>query len=146
MEAHAAAGNRAEALQVYERCRLLLAEELGAYPSPETESIYRQLLAAPAPEDRASEVPPGEVPGASRERSPAVRRRTLLVGALAGVIAAAVAVPLFAFSSGGSRATELDGALGGNAVGAVSASTGHIVAAIPLSASPDAIAAGAGSI
>ena len=48
MEAHAAAGNRAEALQVYERCRLLLAEELGAYPSPETDSIYRQLLAAPA--------------------------------------------------------------------------------------------------
>ena len=40
MEAHAAAGNRAEALRVYERCRRLLAEELGAYPSPETESIY----------------------------------------------------------------------------------------------------------
>src|SRR5213078_1098267 len=44
MEAHAAAGNRAEALQVYERCRLLLAEELGTYPSPETEAVYRELL------------------------------------------------------------------------------------------------------
>jgi 8-oxo-dGTP pyrophosphatase MutT (NUDIX family) len=44
MHAHAAAGNRAEALQTYERCRRLLAEELGAYPSPETESIYRELL------------------------------------------------------------------------------------------------------
>jgi peptide/nickel transport system substrate-binding protein len=150
MEAHVVAGNRAEALQVYERCRLLLAEELGAYPSPETDSIYRQLLAAPAPDDQASAVPSGEVSpplrGATRERSPAVRRRTLLVGALAGVIAAAVAVPLFAFSSGGSRPTQLDGSLAGNAVGAVSASTGHIFAAIPLSASPDAIAAGAGSI
>ena len=30
MEAHVAAGNRAEALRVYERCRRLLAEELGA--------------------------------------------------------------------------------------------------------------------
>ena len=48
MEAHAAAGNRAEALRAYERCRRLLAEELGAYPSPETESIYRELLAAPS--------------------------------------------------------------------------------------------------
>ena len=43
MKAHIAAGNRAEALQVYERCRHLLAEELGAYPSPETESVYRGL-------------------------------------------------------------------------------------------------------
>lgn len=46
MEAHAAAGNRAEALRAYDRCRKLLAEELGAYPSPETESFYRELLAA----------------------------------------------------------------------------------------------------
>jgi YVTN family beta-propeller protein len=147
MEAHAAAGNRAEALQVYERCRRLLAEELGAYPSPETEAIYRQLLAAPAREDGASATaPPAEVRGATRERPAAVRRRTLLVAALAGVIAAAVAIPLLAFSSGGSRVTQRDVTLGGNAVGAVSASTGHIVAAIPLSAAPDAIAAGAGSI
>ena len=50
MQAHAAAGNRAEALTVYERCRKLLAEELGAYPSPETESFYRELLAAPPSE------------------------------------------------------------------------------------------------
>jgi peptide/nickel transport system substrate-binding protein len=156
MEAHVAAGNRAEALRVYEQCRQLLAEELGAYPSPETESIYRQLLAAPAPEHRASAVPPDEDPpvaeglpasfprlrGSTRERLPAVRRRTVFVVALAGVIAAAVAISLVAFSSGGSRPTQLDG----NAVGAVSASTGHISAAIPLSGSPGAIAAGAGSI
>jgi peptide/nickel transport system substrate-binding protein len=151
MEAHAAGGNRAEALQVYERCRRLLAEELGAYPSPETESIYRQLLAAPVPGDGASTTmpPDEEVEPASpttRKRSPVVHRRTLLVGALAGVIAAAVAVPLLAFSSGESSATQLDVTLGGNAVGAVSTSTGHIFAATPLSASPDAIATGAGSI
>jgi DNA-binding SARP family transcriptional activator len=44
MEAHAADGNSAEALRVYERCRRLLADELGAYPSPETESVYQRLL------------------------------------------------------------------------------------------------------
>ena len=145
MEAHAAAGNRAEALQVYERCRRLLAEELGAYPSPETETIYRQLLAAPAREDGATTTAP---PGVNLEPAPQARRRnrrTLLVGALAGVIAAAVAVPLFAFSSGESGATQPTVTLGGNAIGAVSVSTGHIVAATALAASPEAITAGAGS-
>ena len=163
MEAHAAAGNRAEALQVYERCRLLLAEELGAYPSPETDSIYRALLEAPQTPVRTTPVAePTVEPGKSElsqlqtelpalrakkvTERPSWKRRAVLFSALSGVIAAAVAVPLFAFSSGGSRATQLDGTLGGNAVGAVSASTGHIFAAIPLSASPDAIAAGAGSI
>ena len=164
MEAHVVAGNRAEALRVYEQCRQLLAEELGAYPSPETDSIYRALLEAPQTPVRATppvvepSVEPGE-PELSQLRTeppalsakkvaerPSRKRRTVLVAAIAGVIAAAVAVPLFAFSSSGSRATPLDGRLGGNAVGAVSASTGHIFASIPLSASPDAIAAGAGSI
>ena len=54
MQAHAAAGDSAEALRVYERCRRLLAEELGAYPSPETESIYRDLLRSPASDGHAA--------------------------------------------------------------------------------------------
>src|SRR5262249_53887310 len=122
-------------------CRRLLAEELGAYPSPETDSIYRRLLAAPVPEDGA----PAAAPGEEVEPAPQARRRsgrTLFVAALAGVIATAVAVSLRALSHGGGAAIQL----GGDAVGAVSASTGHILAAIPLSASPDAITAGAASI
>src|SRR6478735_7905428 len=51
---HVVAGNRAEALRVYEQCRQLLAEELGAYPSPETDSIYRALLEAPQTPVRAT--------------------------------------------------------------------------------------------
>lgn len=42
--AHRAGGNRAEALRAYERCRRLLAEELGVAPSPETEAAYLGLL------------------------------------------------------------------------------------------------------
>jgi SARP family transcriptional regulator, regulator of embCAB operon len=44
MRAHAAAGNAAEALRVYERCRTLIADELGVPPSPETRALHRELL------------------------------------------------------------------------------------------------------
>jgi DNA-binding SARP family transcriptional activator len=44
MRAHAAAGNVAEGLWVYERCRTLLSEELGVNPSPETRETHLQLL------------------------------------------------------------------------------------------------------
>lgn len=44
MRAHAAVGNRAEALRVYESCRNLLSEELGVSPSPRTEGVYLDIL------------------------------------------------------------------------------------------------------
>ena len=44
MRAHAALGNRAEALRTYERCRRLLADELGADPSAAIEALYLELL------------------------------------------------------------------------------------------------------
>lgn len=45
----AGSGNRAKALLAYEKCRRLLAEELGADPSPETEAMYRELLGGEGP-------------------------------------------------------------------------------------------------
>jgi SARP family transcriptional regulator, regulator of embCAB operon len=44
MQAHAFAGDSAEALRVYERCRRFLADELGAYPSAESEAAYLEIL------------------------------------------------------------------------------------------------------
>ncbi|HVF19931.1 MAG TPA: BTAD domain-containing putative transcriptional regulator [Mycobacteriales bacterium] len=44
MRCHFAAGSRAEALRVYERCRANLGETLGVDPSPETESVYLEIL------------------------------------------------------------------------------------------------------
>ncbi len=49
--AHAKAGNRGEALRAYERCRRVLAEELGVNPSPSTEVAYLELLQDPPPVD-----------------------------------------------------------------------------------------------
>ena len=44
MEAVAASGNAAEALNVYETLRTLLREELGVAPSPATQDLHRALL------------------------------------------------------------------------------------------------------
>lgn len=59
MTAHCGAGNPAEALRAYDRCRGVLAEELGASPSTATESIYLSLLAdePPAGTIDASRIP-----------------------------------------------------------------------------------------
>lgn len=45
MAAHAARGDRAEALRAYERCRRLLAEELGTPPSRETQALAARIEA-----------------------------------------------------------------------------------------------------
>jgi SARP family transcriptional regulator, regulator of embCAB operon len=44
MRAHAAGGERAEALRVYGRLRTLLADELGVDPSPETTALHLTIL------------------------------------------------------------------------------------------------------
>jgi len=45
MRALAAAGNRAEAVRAYTRCKKLLADELGVAPAPETEAVVAELRA-----------------------------------------------------------------------------------------------------
>ena len=44
LQSHAGAGNRGEALRAYERCRSVLAEQLGVSPSAGTEAAYMALL------------------------------------------------------------------------------------------------------
>jgi DNA-binding SARP family transcriptional activator len=56
-----AAGDRARALQVYERCRQLLAEELGVAPSPETEVAHLELLRADVQASTARHLEPPPV-------------------------------------------------------------------------------------
>jgi DNA-binding SARP family transcriptional activator/streptogramin lyase len=101
MQAQSDAGNDAEALRTYERCRALLSEELGAYPSPETKAVDLEILrnspstAAAQPEqlnldDPRSESPPppiGETPTRDRRKLAAFTAAVLVV---AGVAAAAL--------------------------------------------------------
>jgi DNA-binding SARP family transcriptional activator len=49
MQALVAGGNRAQAVVAYDRCRRLLADQVGIAPSPETERLYRQIIGARSP-------------------------------------------------------------------------------------------------
>jgi YVTN family beta-propeller protein len=135
MTAYAAAGDRADALRVYERCRRLLADELGAYPSPETESLYRELLAVPSP-DAAPAAPAAEATGTRRPR----RRAALSVAALAtvGVLAGA----MLATRSEGSEVP----AIAANAVGLISKDGETVREQIRTDAAPTKVVYGHGAV
>jgi YVTN family beta-propeller protein len=77
--------------------------------------------------------------------SPILRRRSLLAAVAAGVIAAAVAIPVFALGGGSGGSVALAG-VDANAVGTVDASTGKIVASVPVGTTPGSVAFGEGSI
>jgi SARP family transcriptional regulator, regulator of embCAB operon len=47
MRAYAASGGRAQALQTYDRLRTLMADQLGASPSPVSEATYLEILRTP---------------------------------------------------------------------------------------------------
>jgi DNA-binding SARP family transcriptional activator/streptogramin lyase len=134
MEARIAAGDRAEALRVYDRCRRLLAEELGAYPSPETEALYRGLLEAPEAAS-VDDVHSGE-PGAVGAMTPAAtggRGRWRL--GLAAVILAGAAVAAVLADTGRSAAKVIVP----NSVVRVDPSTLKVTEVAPVANTPDLI-------
>ena len=73
-----------------------------------------------------------------------LRRRAILAGALAGVIAAAVAIPIFAFGQGGGGGSVE--AAAGDSVAFFDSHSGHLVADAGVGASPTAVAVGRGAI
>jgi len=106
MQAQSAAGNDAEALRTYERCRALLAEELGAYPSPETEAVYLEILRS-SPRGSAVEVdqldtdvPRTTSPPPATSGPPKRDRRKLAALAAAALLIAGVAAVALVFTSG----------------------------------------------
>jgi hypothetical protein len=104
MQAHIAAGNPAEALRVYERCRRFLGEELGAYPSAETEALYRELLSS-TPKSALVDSPPidadhVEVDEVPESGSSPRRRRRRFAAAGAGALLIVVAAAAIATTQG----------------------------------------------
>jgi YVTN family beta-propeller protein len=176
MEAHVAAGNPAEALGVYERCRRLLADELGTYPSPETESLYRVLLEAPSTQPRVTEVPrprppPDEalvhleqailrddaalaLPSASEtpeESGDALAHPTPPAARRRAGLAAAVAVVVIVglatiAAVASTKAPNSAASVQGDAVAVVDAVKARLVGSVPVTAPPGAIVYGAGSV
>src|SRR5580765_3018483 len=153
MEAHVAAGNRGEALRVYEQCRALLADELGSYPSPETESIYRALLEAPAPQAvAAAAAEPATrdaAPPADLDRAPepgfaqhSARRKRVAASALVVAATAAAVAGVLATRGGATHAT----AVAANAVGLIDTRSGRVSNQVPVGNGPTSVAVGEGSV
>jgi YVTN family beta-propeller protein len=74
-----------------------------------------------------------------------VRRRTVLIAMLAGVIAAAVAIPIFAFGQGGGGSVSIDAAAG-NSVGFVDPASNKLVADVEVGTTPTDVAVGEGAV
>jgi YVTN family beta-propeller protein len=151
MEAHAAAGNPAEALRAYERCRRFLADELGAYPSAETESIYRDLLLAPTsaaqtPRDGDRLLVVDTQPARAIEvtASPRIARRHVPIAiGTALLVATAIAVSVAELRSGDTA--ELRTAAP-NSVAVIDPETTGLVADIPVGTGPTSVVAGDGAV
>jgi peptide/nickel transport system substrate-binding protein len=77
---------------------------------------------------------------------PILRRRSVLAAALVGVIAAAVAIPVFALSSGGSGGSVAEASIGANSVGALDASTGRLLGSSALASTPGSVTAAGGAV
>ena len=79
MRAHAFAGNRALAIAQYQLCRGVLQADLGVEPMPETQELYRSLVAAETSPPAPAAAPPVRTPLASaRQRIARVRRALAL--------------------------------------------------------------------
>jgi streptogramin lyase len=130
MEAHVAAGNGGEALRVYERCRRFLADELGAYPSPETEALYRDLLEAPA-----------VLPHARTARAPRTRRRAVAV-AIGVLVFAAIAAGALAFD----KRSDPPPAVVPNSLVRIDPHTLRVTQVVPVEELPDLVVAAGGYV
>jgi YVTN family beta-propeller protein len=114
--------------------------DLGTYQLKDIDRPER--LFQLAVEDLPSEFPP--LKAAKVAEPHPLRRRAILLSALAGVIAAVVAIPIFAFGGGGSG--ESIEAAAGNSVGFVDPDSNRLVADVDVGRTPTHLALGEGAV
>ena len=126
-------GRQAEALEVYQRTRRDLDDQLGIQPGPALRELERKILY----QDESLGAPPAAIP-----TDVSWWRRPLVLAAAAAVLAAVAALAFLTTrdSTGGLSAVPP------NYVGMIDPTTNEIVAAIPVGSRPGPIAAGTGSI
>lgn len=137
MQAQAAAGNNDEALRTYERCRRSLADELGTYPSPDTEAVYLEILRA---RPREKHEPPA-ANDVERQKEPRIARRRLAKLGLAAAAASATVVVIAVTRLGG---PSFPPQLEANAIAAIDATALSPRLQLALGSRPVALAAGGG--
>ncbi len=128
-------GRQAEALQVYQDARRALVEQLGVEPGPALQQLQRAILEHdPSLGPVAAQLPVPPRPGPRSHR-----RRGLLPGAVAVLLAAVVAVVIVDRDSGDDAASI---AAAGNSLAVVDPATDRIVADIPVGRTPAGVAVG----
>jgi len=128
-------GRQAEALEVYERARRVLAEELGLEPSETLRELQGRILR------RDPELaPPLPTQRAARDRAPRPRWSRPLLGALVVTSAAVVVVIALGLGRGGHGAR-----VAANSLGVLDPSTDRFVGDVPVGEAPTLVAFGAGS-
>jgi DNA-binding SARP family transcriptional activator/DNA-binding beta-propeller fold protein YncE len=115
-------GRQAEALDRYRAGRALLVNQLGLEPSPELQRLQQQILEHDA--ELASPTP-----------RPLRRRHAAIVGLAAGVLAAAVGLAFLLQNGASAVKPSADSLL------AVAATDGRFLRALPVGATPRAVAA-----
>ena len=116
--------------------------DLGRYRLKDIERPER--ISQVEAEGLQAEFPP--LRGAERVKGPLFRHRSMLAAAVVGVLAAAVAIPVFALSSGGTGGSPKSASPGASAVSSVDPSSGKPTGSVALEASPKAIAFGQRSV
>ncbi len=126
--------------------RELVADEVGGVSIRELGSYRLKDIDLPERlfqldiEGLQTDFPPLKAEKAAAPRS--LRRRALLLAALAGVIAAAVAIPIFAFGQGGGGTTPHLSAVLPDSLAVVDSKTNDIVDQVPIPGGPSLVTAG----